>query len=366
MTEYWDSYNNLQRVKHQLVREYLNGWLPKLTLGQFGSKKVIYFDTHAGKGRHESGELGSPLIALSTVLNHRTFKQHNPEVNFYFIEKERENAEALTAELRTLEPLPPNAKVFVDQGECFVRLSEIAKSVKEQNQRLAPSFIFCDPFNFNVPFTLFRELMAFPRVEVFINVMWRELDMGISHAREGVPGWVTSMNTIFGSDVWKSIDAPDHDDRAEQVVKILRDQVGAKWATHIRMCGANGATRYFLLHLTKSDEGRDLMKTCLWKVCPAEGYFARVTDNPKQQYLIRPEPDLLPLRKWVLQQLKEGPKRWLQLTGKVRDEIWLGKHLNEVIRDLRNEGKIEPSDALGTGIFAERNSPILTLVGDSP
>jgi hypothetical protein len=30
--EYWGDYTNLQHVKHELIREYLNGWFPKLGL----------------------------------------------------------------------------------------------------------------------------------------------------------------------------------------------------------------------------------------------------------------------------------------------------------------------------------------------
>ena len=52
--EYWDRYGNPQRVKHDLIRHYLNGWLPKLILG--GARRVVYFDTHAGRGRHRSTE----------------------------------------------------------------------------------------------------------------------------------------------------------------------------------------------------------------------------------------------------------------------------------------------------------------------
>ena len=50
---YWSEYSNLQRVKHALIHDYLNGWLPKLTLG--GADRVVYLDTHAGRGMHLRG-----------------------------------------------------------------------------------------------------------------------------------------------------------------------------------------------------------------------------------------------------------------------------------------------------------------------
>jgi three-Cys-motif partner protein len=63
--EYWRDYTNLQHVKHELIREYLNGWFPKLGLW---SRRIDYFDTHAGRGKYASGEAGSPVIAIDTLL----------------------------------------------------------------------------------------------------------------------------------------------------------------------------------------------------------------------------------------------------------------------------------------------------------
>ena len=65
--DYWTQYGAFQQVKHDLIRHYLNGWFPKLATW---AGRVLYVDTHAGRGRHRSGELGSPLVALKTLLDH--------------------------------------------------------------------------------------------------------------------------------------------------------------------------------------------------------------------------------------------------------------------------------------------------------
>src|SRR5512145_2006776 len=56
-----------RHVKHELIRCYLNGWYPKL--GAW-ARRVLYVDTHAGRGRYESGDPGSPVLALQTLLRH--------------------------------------------------------------------------------------------------------------------------------------------------------------------------------------------------------------------------------------------------------------------------------------------------------
>jgi len=64
--KYWKEYTNLQHVKHSLIRNYLNGWFPML--GSWAGR-ILYFDTHAGRGKHKGGQKGSPLVALDCVLS---------------------------------------------------------------------------------------------------------------------------------------------------------------------------------------------------------------------------------------------------------------------------------------------------------
>jgi hypothetical protein len=60
----------------------------------------------------------------------------------------------------------------------------------------------------------------------------------------------------------------------------------------LRIVTRGQATRYVLLHLTNSDDGRDLMKECTWSVAPAGEFVVRRSGNPDQQFLIKPEPGL--------------------------------------------------------------------------
>jgi hypothetical protein len=80
---YWEQYGPFQHVKHELIRCYLNGWYPKL--GTW-ARRVLYVDTHAGRGRYESGDPGSPVLALQTLLrhSHREKLLSASEFNFLF------------------------------------------------------------------------------------------------------------------------------------------------------------------------------------------------------------------------------------------------------------------------------------------
>lgn len=224
---------------------------------------------------------------------------------------------------------------------------------------LPPTFAFIDPYGFKVPAEILRELMQAGRVELFLNLMWRQLDMEMINAREN-SALAAVVDPIFDGPDWRStVSADSSDGRAEQAVNLLASKVGGRWPTFIRMLGENRATRYILLHLTNHDEGRDLMKECMWKVCPEGGFFARKTDDPAQQVLITPEPNLHPLQSWVVDQLREAPMRWSEVLVRARPTLWRETHVNRVIRSLRERGEIVGSDY--SGRFSGRADPLLSI-----
>ena len=389
--EYWLEYSNLQHVKHELIRHYLNGWFPKMVLGPNGCKRLLYIDTHAGRGRHLQGQLGSPLVALTTLKNHQARDRilGGAQVHFHFIERDTQNLTNLNEELAA-HSLPANVVVVPESGDCFSIIEGSIASVESARQPFPPSFIFVDPYGFKLPAKLLRKLMSYPKVELFVNVIWRELDMAIRLAQghkverpireqpnsldgmepasaaqpkasgDSRQSFETTLNDVFDGDGWRSINAPNADERAEQCAALFQTITAARWGTHIRMLD-NGRVRYFLLHLTNHDAGRDLMKDCMWKACPTGGFYASKADRPDQQLLIEPEPDLSPLCDWVRAKLASGPKHWAELTRVLREELWREPQLNEVLREMHKQHEIQSA-----GKFAAKHNPLLQLAPDQP
>jgi three-Cys-motif partner protein len=354
---YWEQYGPFQHVKHELIRCYLNGWFPKL--GTWAGR-VLYVDTHAGRGRYESGDPGSPLVALQTLLNHsyREKLLTASEFNFLFIERDPANLAALEAELDRLRPVPARVNVSTSEGDAFERLSSILGDLRRDRARMAPAFLFVDPYGFKIPAQLLGDLMKAGRVELFINVMWRELDMLIQQRPERGTAPAQTLDEIFGSESWRTeIIGGDVDERLGHAIPLIAQGIRAKWWTSaVRMVTGGQATRYVLLHLTNSDDGRDLMKECAWSASPAGEFMVRRSDNPDQQFLIKPEPDLRPLRDWIMGRLSRRPERWQDLHAAVRPEWWLPKHVNEVVRDLKKDGTIAADAVPGRKFGAAANS----------
>ena len=85
--KYWSEYDGLQEAKHQLLRRYLDGWFPILTSVH---GRVIYVDCHAGRGIHETGQQGSPILALQRLRDHQLRARilDSTEVQFVFFEND--------------------------------------------------------------------------------------------------------------------------------------------------------------------------------------------------------------------------------------------------------------------------------------
>lgn len=354
--EYWKEYSNLQYVKHTLIKNYLQGWFPILSSWQ---GRIMYLETHAGKGIHDTGDSGSPIVAVKTLLNHNFFNRivNKCQVVFYFIENDAENMRCLEGEICKFGDLHENIIIKKNIGDSFSILSDLINELKTSSERLAPAFIFVDPYGFKIDGNILRELMQFDRVELFINVMWRELNMAMAQSES--EGMRFLLDSIFGSTTWKdNIGSGILDLRLKETMDYIREQLNAKWSTFIRMLGENNQTRYVLLHLTNNDKGRDLMKDCMWKICPDGDFYAKKTDAIDQLNLIKLEPDLNSLKNWVIEKIKRNPMRWQQLIHDIRSEIWRETHLNDVIRKLKKDKVIIATDY---DRFTPSNNPLLQI-----
>ena len=270
----------------------------------------------------------------------------------------------LRAEVASLGQIPARIQVRISCDDCFTQLERILSSLEEKHKRIAPAFVFVDPCGFKVPGELIRRLLAAGRVEVFVNIIWRELDMAMAQARsQSHGGMVETLNSVFGGEGWRQVARESfYDARADNAIDLLRDLYGARWVTSMRMLGDNKVTRYVLAHFTNHEAGRDLMKDCMWAVCPDGGFYARRSDNPNQTMLIEIDPDLSPLDEWLTRELTARASRWETLAERIRGHLWRQVHLSQVIRKHRRDGTILASDF--NGRFSEKANPLLTLAKD--
>lgn len=354
---YWSEYDGLQHAKHKLLMSYLNGWFPILSSWQ---GRVVYIDCHAGRGRHDSGQEGSPLLALNLLVNHRV-REHilaNTEVYFYFIEIDQTNYETLVDELQALGELPKNVFIRLVKADYERHLGEVFADIRNRGQQLAPSFAFVDPYGFSLSMDFLNDYLSFPRSELLINFMYRYVDMAIRHESQA-----ENMDSLFGSSTWRELlQIKDPVERSNATINMFSRQLQAKYVTHMYMRGKNGALKYVLIHATNHRRGRELIKEAMWTVAPDGTFTASERNTPGQLVLLIPEPNLDPLRKALWEKFVGQSVKVSAMYDWLVDQLYLPKHLHQVLREYKNSGILQVSDY--DGRFAFNKDPTFSFPGE--
>ena len=352
--KYWSNYNRLQKAKHDLLKTYLGGWYP--ILSKF-SGRIIYVDSHAGRGRHFSGEEGSPLIALKTLLNHTLRDRiiNKCEVVFLFLELRKENVENLNKEINNLGTLPKKIKVEIITEDYVSALNRIFNDLEEKGTELAPSFFFIDPFGFLLPIDLMRRILDEPKSELLITFMVRYIDMAVHHKAQE-----NNLDLTFGNEDWRELrNISDPSKRYKKMLDIYAESLGASYCSILEMKGKRKEPKYSLVHITKHAKGRELMKDSMWNVTPDGTFQICQNENPNQLVLISNEPNLTPLENELIKCFKGKSVYYNYICGWLLPLPWRKTHINKVIAKFRKNGEIIASEYKGK--FAFSKNPLITF-----
>ena len=340
----WD-YPPHTKAKHQMLGKYLDAWYPIMASS---AGRMVFLDGFAGRGRYMDGSEGSPLIALSRLLDHRFWpRMSSREFVFLFVERDKLNADSLQAEIDAFkaarQPWPANVRVQVVHGTFDQAATGILEHLRAQKANLAPTFAFVDPFGYSgLPMALLGELLAYPKTELFVNFM-------VGHVQRFIErdGQQRVMRELFGADVDEVLGAWDPADigRVEHLRKVyerqLKEVVGFDHVQSFGLVNETGNMGYYLLHGTRHREGVKKMKAAMWSVDPGGGY--RFSDRTAGiNVLFQAEPDLRALRVTMLEKFQGR-------TGvPIADIEWFAiletpyreTHVRGVLRPLEAEGVI--------------------------
>jgi three-Cys-motif partner protein len=293
------------KAKHDLMEKYLGGWFP--ILGRWNGR-IVFFDGFAGPGSYAEGEMGSPLIAIETLLEHPLFERFSStEFLFLFCEPMSDRAAALRARLEEFAVahggLPRNVKYDVAETTFIEAAEDLTKTLEEQQKRLAPTFAFIDPFGFSgVPLELIARLLSFEKCEVFFNFMYDFVNRfatagNVDHHLEAIYG----TNEYLAAGEYESAD-----ERREFLLEVyerqLREVAGFPYVLRFDMHNCQGHNTYSLFYGTRSLTGVELMKSAMWSVDPVSG--KRFSDREVGGLPFETSVDVRPLRSAILEHFR--------------------------------------------------------------
>lgn len=287
-------------AKHAILRKYLDAWLPIITKH---NKRVLYIDGFAGPGEYVNGEDGSPIIAIKALSEHTA--NIKSKIKMLFIEAKRDRFNNLKQKINSLN-IPSIADVEPIYGKFDETLADLFKYIDEQRARLAPAFVFIDPFGFTgIPFTLIKRIMKNEKSEVLITFMFEEINRFISDNRL----WGSLTNT-FGTNEWKKV-IPEQNSkkRTEILHSIYKEQLerdaGIKFVRSFKMINRVNKTDYFLFFCTNHITGLTKMKEAMWRVDKSGLFqFSDATYSPNQPVLFEMKPNYNQLKNILLENFK--------------------------------------------------------------
>jgi len=270
-------------AKHEILRYYLGAWFPILSTIH---RRILYVDGFAGPGEYSKGEDGSPIIALKVALDHK-FKNKltrpGMELVFLFIEKDEARCQNLKQKIAKLQ-LPSNFRVETQCASFEEVFEEALSEIEEQNKRLAPSFVFIDPFGpTGFPMRLISRLAQQPRSEVLITFNYQSLNEWFLQD----PRKHKYLDELYESDWRPALQIPNTDQKERYLMEAYQkalEKLGWK-GRPFRMVNKQNQTQYYLFFATTHWEGMLAMKGAMWRASPAGDFQYSDLSNPQQPCL---------------------------------------------------------------------------------
>lgn len=333
------------RAKHEILKRYLQAWFPIMAQR---NGRIIMLDGFAGPGEYIDGSIGSPLIALQTLLNHEVALSYGSEVVFYFIEVDTARYKHLEQLLQHAYPdgtLPSVITWHIVNDRFDEHLSILLDDLDGARSRIAPTFAFIDPFGYShTPMSVISRLMDHPMCEVLVNVMYEEANRFLSWENTAND---SHLDRLFGSHDWRgiresSLPPEERERRIHDLYARQLEQVGgATYVRGFRMRNKSNRTDYYLFFGTKSLVGLDKMKHAMWKIDPSGAYDFSDTTNPNQAVLFTPEPDAIILRREIITMFTGQTATVRQVEDFViAKTAFHSGHYKHILKSMEREGRL--------------------------
>lgn len=334
-------------AKHELLRRYLGAWYPILTQQGYHGR-VVFIDGFAGPGVYQSGEEGSPIVALRTLVQHDAFQSMKGKFVFLFIEREEERMANLKVEIAafwaSVGGQPGNVVVLVEQGEFEQVTSSLLDSLKESGNVLAPTVAFVDPFGFaGVSLDAICRLTSFPSCEVIFSFMYDSLNRWVTHPTDSIH---EHLRSLFGSEAYRGAVGLVPSERKAFLHDLYKHQLlevgNFKYVLDFEMIDGRGKSVYSLFFGTRHIRGLEAMKSAMWSLDPS-GKFRFSDRHAGQTSLFGEAINVEALRQAILVEFA-GKKISIERIHEfvLAETIYGPSHYKvKVLKPLQQEGLLE-------------------------
>ena len=321
--------------------------------------QIHYIESHAGAGKYLTKDMGSPIVAIDTIVNHGFIyrqENRNKRVTCIFFENKTKNYNELKKEISKLESLPPILNILIEKEDYELFLESLEKG----NVRINAPLLVIDPYNYDISHKLLLHFFQNKKAEILITFMVRNIALATTHDKIEI---TTKLNRLFGSDSWKRcLEEPNWDTRCKCLLDSYIDSFGECYFSIISMLQKNGKPKYYLIHLTKSSRGREVFKEAMWATFPNGIMVARESEDPHQTSFLKGEPSYRKLAKLLLNEFRGRSVDYDSYYQWLLKSDFLEKHFNKVCKTLEKKSVISCS----SGRFIAKQHPVISFSRDIP
>lgn len=262
MEQSWD-YRDYMKAKHVIQGKYLSAWTNIL---KKNNRRLLYVDCFAGKGCYDSGEEGSPIIALNSV---NEILKNAPEniLLAIFIDSESDNIECLKENISQKE-YPENI-IIQYENVTYQDFIERNNEIIPDEYQDSPTVYFLDPFGYSIiPIKHLAWFMQEQKKEFIFTFHYWDLNrfLQATHARQDII-------SVFGSDEIIDLVKPDAkpEEREDIIMSFylnqLKNKANTRYITEFcikQQVKFKHRTKYYLLHGTNHSLGKKVMKNIMF------------------------------------------------------------------------------------------------------
>lgn len=286
-SDHFKSFEPHTRLKHAILRAYIERWSRILLGAGSGRQRVRIVDACAGEGQDEQGNPGSPLIAIREAEKARgqmtAHRSTAVEVQIVAIERDAARFRHLAKMISAF-----GGRHVAQQGTLASYISEL-----EPDFRSTPTLFFIDPFGMEpLQADVVRRALRGPKNEVLLLFADQaglrhlgaadaldqpdetELDLfGPAPSSAPVPisnslqitaeAAVRILNAAFGDERWRAVLDMPRQKRRQALVDLYADllrSMGAGYVLPLPIIGSQTQLKYHLIFATKSGKGYEVMK----------------------------------------------------------------------------------------------------------
>ncbi len=342
------------RVKANIVSEYFPKYC-KIIVKKHMPERIGYFDLFSGPGMYEDGNYSTPLLIAQNCKNDELLRQ-----KVWMVFNDIEHSEQLKKNF--LNYFPEGTFNFNPHfGHSAVGESKeidefITRNPMKNRVNECPSVLFIDPFGYKgIDTNVLSKFLNYWGNELFIFINTKRINPALENEK-----FEPLMRCLFPQtyDTLKTI--VRNKKNVSERLQFIIDNLGNEYKKQL---GGNvyytafkfqeediETTSHFILHLTKSKRGFDLIKQIYNDFANVGTIFDGVnTYTFDVKKIVNPIEDLFDVASENIDLLKEK----LYTTYKGRNisalklfeehqqkELYCRKHYTEALRRLYNEGKL--------------------------